>query len=1143
MPTSYSEAVQVAVHNIKWSGFKKCLPPVHPSDPIIFKPFAKCVTLLQGGHFRKLDYCGSGWNFGLQSEIEFDRDDKITGVSFQVADASKAMRVCLAPEGFDVDNTGSFNTPNAFCVDLGDGYLRGKWFTGVGDFNAWTEVSGKETFGQVYDHDTVAMVVNKLGLLEIIVNRVVRWVQYDIFESLSMLGNGDVGSADTLLFRVLVSLHDVEGEIYNVRWMAPRLESTVRGEHRNSSATAPVFLHEIEAVDWQKSEGRLRTNPTQKNAWVSGGVSADSLPEGQHVNGVLLLPRFNDRMLVAGLCSSGTWLGLTQCEFVALLSREAHFVVVEKGVFMGQFGTFQPGSKIEVVVNKYGFVEYKVDGQIRYVSKQQAVFPLSVKTFFHDVEAEAQVVWSGCVNHLRYDGLWALRDTTYFCSSDTSEFLAEELIRFSFFDGVVHPPGFQGGSLQKMDGISPSRPGGAISEFEIKELDMDDIWGVSFQPLQSTAFVMIGLANKNQVMHNFGSPMGPGLHPGFTGNQLEFGVALGRNGDLDIYEDGKLIRAGVGSYQAHDVVAINWDPDENYQCYFTVNDQILHKFSRPVQNWPYVVAAIINDPEARLYNIKWKGFYTAPASAAGVPVRMNELNGVALKEIQSITSTLTGLAQRALGGIQKHVDTLDSNLFNWAVSADSIKAGDSSISGFEFQLASPKHVKLGLHGSDSRTQDLDFSVELLPDGTLLAHDGSTEINLGNFDSARPVSLVFADGVIEFRVGCSLAHTSSPAQLPLWVHVQLFEEEAQVDSLSWVSPDMCPDRIEWGRPMSFDYFNGVGPMGGGEVRKLEMQKTSWNTNFVAHNAISHHDATLVEGVELVAPSLDTQAIVGLSHIDSFHDNDKPFWTLDHSMFFGANGTDTAGSVSIWEGGSLVGDYGKYQPGDKVQILVNRDNIVEYRVGDQIRYTSHQTPVYPVKFDAFIMNPQGHLEDLKWVASQSIPPGFDPEVDEKILFQKFHGIVAPSTGSRGELTKILSTGGWNAGAISEKTISNSPNGPNGFSYTVADSESHFMMGFTTGPDPQMTYRGFAVGVLCLRTGEIQVFESGDWKKDLGDYNAGHVIAMKLTSQTVEVYVNGASVYNTTAANPISGPLHVDAAFFDSGSKASDISWVSL
>jgi len=295
------------------------------------------------------------------------------------------------------------------------------------------------------------------------------------------------------------------------------------------------------------------------------------------------------------------------------------------------------------------------------------------------------------------------------------------------------------------------------------------------------------------------------------------------------------------------------------------------------------------------------------------------------------------------------------------------------------------------------------------------------------------------------------------------------------------------------------------------------------------------------VELAAPGLDTQAIVGLSHIRSFHDKEKPFWSLDHSVFFGANGTDTAGSVSVWEYGSLVGDYGGYQPGEKVQIVVNRDNKVEYRVGDQIRYTSTQTPVYPVKLDAFIMNPAGHLEDFKWVASQSIPPGLEPEVDERILFQKFHGVVAPSSGSRGELTKISPTAGWNAGAISEKSISNSPSGPNGFSFTVANV-AHFMMGFDAGPESQMTYRGFEVGVLCLRTGEMQVFENGDWVKDLGDYTAGEVIAMKLTAaQTVEVYSNGASVY--TSAATVSGPQHVDAAFFDPGSTVTDITWVSL
>merc|ERR1719512_527642 len=105
---------------------------------------------------------------------------------------------------------------------------------------------------------------------------------------------------------------------------------------------------------------------------------------------------------MVALTESGAWMGWREAEFAAHCFRDGSFAVSESGRFVGRFGSYEAGDEISLVINRQHRVEYKVQGEIRYVSKSLAQLPLSVKTFFYDVQGEAEVSWAGCATPSSY---------------------------------------------------------------------------------------------------------------------------------------------------------------------------------------------------------------------------------------------------------------------------------------------------------------------------------------------------------------------------------------------------------------------------------------------------------------------------------------------------------------------------------------------------------------------------------------------------------------------------------------------------------------------------------------------------------------------------------------------------------------------
>lgn len=276
-----------------------------------------------------------------------------------------------------------------------------------------------------------------------------------------------------------------------------------------------------------------------------------------------------------------------------------------------------------------------------------------------------------------------------------------------------------------------------------------------------------------------------------------------------------------------------------------------------------------------------------------------------------------------------------------------------------------------------------------------------------------------------------------------------------------------------------------------------------------------------------------------------------WTDNKSALGSFNDLDFAvaflgkGRLSIFERGSLVGDFGVVEVGDNVTVEVNQDADVEYKVNSQVIYTSFHEPLYPLRQESFIMNPGGELRGLKWVnyAFAITPVHTPPTAGAAVYFHRFRGgVVAPDEFTRGVLYKMpTAADDWTGGAKSRLRIQEGQS-VTGFSFKPGITAAHGMIGLNHGEQPTINYKGIDYGFLLHRDGTYEIFENGlRIVIPQGKYKNTHAFKMTIDfNKMVRYFHEGVHVY--TSSNQVHYPVSVDVAFHDAGSRIQDIVWVS-
>lgn len=128
---------------------------------------------------------------------------------------------------------------------------------------------------------------------------------------------------------------------------------------------------------------RVFAKSNSDNCWnASAASNKDILDPNSRWVGVAFTPIGTDKFFAVGL-SSGAGQGFKTIDFAMRLHPGGDLHICEHGKGVSKFGTYRAGSKMEVVVNAEGQVEYRVDGDARYISGKPPSFPLHVQISAH----------------------------------------------------------------------------------------------------------------------------------------------------------------------------------------------------------------------------------------------------------------------------------------------------------------------------------------------------------------------------------------------------------------------------------------------------------------------------------------------------------------------------------------------------------------------------------------------------------------------------------------------------------------------------------------------------------------------------------------------------------------------------------------
>lgn len=115
--------------------------------------------------------------------------------------------------------------------------------------------------------------------------------------------------------------------------------------------------------------------------WDAYAISEEHIDSARgSIHGISFTSVVTDNAFMCGLTGPDTHLVRAEgCDFAACCFSDATFRVYTRGdVCAGNFGTYAPGDIMGVVINHDGRCEFRVNGQVRYVSSYEPQYPLRV---------------------------------------------------------------------------------------------------------------------------------------------------------------------------------------------------------------------------------------------------------------------------------------------------------------------------------------------------------------------------------------------------------------------------------------------------------------------------------------------------------------------------------------------------------------------------------------------------------------------------------------------------------------------------------------------------------------------------------------------------------------------------------------------
>lgn len=97
---------------------------------------------------------------------------------------------------------------------------------------------------------------------------------------------------------------------------------------------------------------------------------------------------------------------------------------------------------------------------------------------------------------------------------------------------------------------------------------------------------------------------------------------------------------------------------------------------------------------------------------------------------------------------------------------------------------------------------------------------------------------------------------------------------------------------------------------------------------------------------------------------------------------------------------------------------------------------------------------------------------------------------------------------------------------------------MFGLNTDPHTDANFASIDFAIYAYVNGTLQAYESGVQRANLGNYAAGDLLSVIYDGSAVRYCKNGAVLYTSVLAAPVTGPLYLDSSFNSPGAALSNI-----
>ena len=405
-----------------------------------------------------------------------------------------------------------------------------------------------------------------------------------------------------------------------------------------------------------------------------------------------------------------------------------------------------------------------------------------------------------------------------------------------------------------------------------------------------------------------------------------------------------------------------------------------------------------------------------------------------------------------------------------------------------------RHVMAGLSNGDSGTDytDVDYAFHTASGYLYVFEAGTNRGQVGPCGAGDRFRIEVRYGVVRYLRNGALLYTSAlPPRYPLRVDAELYEPGVAIN-------DVRVGNITWS--------NEAGVLIAGSTL-TKSGAAGWTAGAVSATTIETADGAM----EFTTTETNTTRVAGLSTGDS-----NQTW---QDVDYGIEVRDDA-TIEVVEAGTSRGTFGAYSAGDRFRVEV-RDGVVGYYRNGSSFYTSTGTPSYPLRIDTALYSANATLSDL----------GLTPLV--------WTGATAVTVAENG-LTKTAADG-WNAGASSTRALTS---GDGFVEFMAIETNARRSVGLKTS-GAALSYADIDYAIDLGATGQLEVFELGVSRGQVGTYAHGDRLRVEIQDGMVRYVKNGTLRYASTVAPTY--PLHAEAQLYTSGATVShlemgDVVWIS-